>query len=152
MARTYLWCDDCKRSFDHDDTVGGLCPLCEKQTRELGWMTAFVRGVMAQELVSSGLASRHRTMVKMIWTANGMGERYYNALDPGVSYSKFETEVTDFVCRAAADGWVKVVIPPSPIGATDTSYKLEIEDEERFVLEMSALFSRSALSTDASDD
>lgn len=141
MAKTYLWCNDCKRSFEHEDTTGNLCPLCNGEMRELGWMSAFVRGVMAQELVSSGLASRHRTMIKMIWTANGMGERYYNALDPGISYSKFETEVTDFVCKAAADGWVKVVIPDSPIGATDGSYKLEIEDEERFVLEMSALFS-----------
>jgi hypothetical protein len=141
VAKTYLWCDDCKRSFEHEDTVGRLCPLCNQEMRELGWMSAFVRGVMAQELVSSGLASRHRTMIKMIWTANSMGERYYNALDPGVPYSKFESEVTDFVCKAAADGWVKVVIPASPIGATDGSYKLEIEDEERFVLEMSALFS-----------
>lgn len=107
-------------------------------------MSAFVRGVMAQELVSSGLSSRHRTMIKMIWTANGMGERYFKALDPGVPYSKFESEVTDFVCQAAADGWVKIVLPPSPIGATDQSYRLEIEDEDRFVLEMSALFTTDA--------
>jgi hypothetical protein len=140
LAKTYLWCDSCKRSFEHDDARNGHCPLCAEQMRELGWMSAFVRGMMAQEFVSSGLASRHRTMIKMIWTANGMGERYFNALDPGVSYSKFETEVTDFVCQAAADGWVKVVLPPSPIGAADESYKLEIEDEERFVLEISALF------------
>ncbi len=110
--------------------------------RELGWMSAFVRGVMAQEFVSSGLGTRHRTMIKMIWTANGMGERYYNALDPGVSYSKFESAVTDFVCQAAAEGWVKVVIPPSPIGAEADAYRLEIDDEDRFVLEMSALFTR----------
>jgi hypothetical protein len=140
VAKTYLWCDSCKRSFEHDDAVDSECPLCHEHMRELGWMSAFVRGVMAQEFVSSGLAARHRTMIKMIWTANGMGERYYNALDPGVSYSKFETDVTDLVCRAASEGWVTVVLPQSPIGATDTSYKLEIEDEERFVLEMSALF------------
>ena len=108
-------------------------------------MSAFVRGVMAQELVSSGLASRHRTLIKMIWTANGMGERYFKALEPGVSYSKFETDVTDFVCRAAAEGWVKVVLPPSPIGANEQSYKLEIDDEDRFVLEMSALFQQDAM-------
>jgi hypothetical protein len=108
--------------------------------RELGWMSAFVRGVMAQELVASGLASRHRTMIRMIWTANGMGERYYAALDPGVSYSKFESEVTDLVCRAALQGWVRIVMPHSPLGVTDDAYRLEIEDEERFVLEMSALF------------
>lgn len=140
LAKTYLWCDSCKRSFEHDDAADGSCPLCAAEMRELGWMSAFVRGVMAQEMVSSGLATRHRTMIKMIWTANGMGERYYNALDPGVSYSKFEAEVTDFVCKAAAAGWVRVVIPSSPIGASDNAYRLEIEDEERFVLEMTALF------------
>lgn len=112
--------------------------------RELGWMSAFVRGVMAQEMSASGIAARHKTMIKMIWTANGMGERYYNALDPGVSYSKFESAVTDFVCQAAADGWVKVVLPPSPTGASDNAYKLEIDDEERFVTEMSALFAEES--------
>lgn len=111
--------------------------------RELGWMSAFARGVMAQEFVSSGISSRHKTMIKMIWTANGMGERYYTALEPGVSYSKFESAVTDFVCQAAADGWVKVVLPPSPAGASSEAYRLDIDDEERFVLEMSALFNKS---------
>lgn len=111
--------------------------------RELGWVSAFVRGVMAQEMVASGLATRHRTMIRMIWTANGMGERYYAALDPGVSYSRFESEVTDLVIRAAYEGWVRVVIPASPLGATDDTYRLEIEDEERFVIEMSALFGKT---------
>jgi hypothetical protein len=76
----------------------------------------------------------------MIWTANGMGDRYFRALNPGVSYSKFESVVTDYVCRAAADGWVRVVLPPSPLGAPDDAYRLEIDDEERFVVEMAALF------------
>lgn len=120
--------------------------------RELGWMSAFVRGVMAQEFVSSGLATRHRTMIKLIWTANGMGQRYYDALQPGVSYSNFETEVTDFVCRAAADGWVRVMLPASPIGAGPESYRLEIDDEERFVTEMNALFDTKKNDTRASDD
>lgn len=114
-------------------------------------MSAFVRGVMAQEMVSSGLGTRHRTMIKLIWTANGMGERYYNALAPGVSYSKFESAVTDFVCQAAADGWVRVIMPPSPIGAAQDAYRLEIDDEDRFVLEMSALFLEGD-SEAASDD
>lgn len=106
-------------------------------------MSAFARGVMAQEFVGSGISARHKTMIKMIWTANGMGERYYNALEPGVAYSKFESAVTDFVCQAAADGWVKVVLPPSPVGANSEAYRLDIDDEERFVLEMSALFAKS---------
>ncbi|HEX5164678.1 MAG TPA: hypothetical protein VFV93_04715 [Thermomicrobiales bacterium] len=138
--RTYLWCDNCRRSFDFPDAPGGLCPICSTQMRELGWLNAFVRGVMAQELVASGLPSRHRTLIRMIWTANGMGERYYKALAPPVTYSKFEGRVTEYVCAAASEGWVRFVLPPSPIGAADDAYRMEIDDEERFISEMAALF------------
>lgn len=138
--RTFLWCDACRRSFDFPDVQEGRCPLCGSPMRELGWMQAFVRGVMAQEMVSSGLPTRHRQLVRMIWTANGMGERYFRALAPPVTYQKFEARVTDYVCAAAADGWVRVILPASPIGADDQSYRLDIDDEERFVAEMAALF------------
>lgn len=111
--------------------------------QQVGWVSAFLRGVMAQELVSSGLPSRHKAIIRMVWTANGMGERYYKALAPGVPYGKFESAVTDMVCRAAADGWVRIVLPPSPIGAQDGDYRLEIDDEERFIEEMAALFERA---------
>lgn len=140
MARTYLWCENCRRSFDHDDAPAGICPVCANETREMGRLSALVRGVVSHELATSGVATRHRTLIRMIWTANGMGERYFQALNPGVSYSKFEAAVTDYVCRAAADGWIRVVLPPSPLGATDDAYRLEIDDEERFVVEMAALF------------
>ena len=108
--------------------------------RELGWVSAFMRGVMAQELVSSGLPARHTALIKMLWTANGMGERYYKALAPDVTYSKFEARVTEFVCRAASEGWVRFMLPPSPVGALDDAYRVEIDDEERFITEMAALF------------
>lgn len=138
--RTYLWCESCRRSFDFPDAPDGRCPICGREMRELGWLTAFVRGVMAQELVSSGLPSRHRTLIRMIWTANGMGERYYKALAPAVTYSTFENRVTDFVCAAAREGWVRFVLPPSPVEAADDAYRMEIDDEERFISGMAALF------------
>jgi hypothetical protein len=140
MGRNYLWCDACRRSFDYPDAPDGQCPLCAKPMRELGWVSAFMRGVMAQELVTSGLPARHKALIKMLWTANGMGERYYKALAPDVTYSKFEARVTDYVCRAAQEGWVRFVLPPSPIGALDDAYRVEIDDEERFITEMAALF------------
>jgi hypothetical protein len=111
--------------------------------RELGWITAFVRGFMAQELVASGLPSRHRTLIKLIWTANGMGERYYRTLAPPVTYSKFESQVTDYLCAAAADGWVRFVLPASPAGVSDDAYRMEIDDEERFITELAELFAVS---------
>jgi hypothetical protein len=140
MGKTYLWCGACRRSFDDADVVDERCPLCGARMRRVGWMSAFLRGVMAQELVASGLPSRHRTLIRMIWTANGMGERYYRALGPRVPYGAFEAKVTDMVCRAAAEGWVRIVLPPSPLGAREGDYRLEIDDEERFIDEMAALF------------
>lgn len=139
-GKTYAWCDQCRRSFEHVEAHDGSCPLCGGSTRELGWVTAFVRGFLAQEFVASGLPSRHKAMIRMIWTANGMGERYYRALSPPVSYSRFEATVTDYLCRAAAEGWVRFSLPPSPNGADDSSYRMEIDDDERFILEMAALF------------
>ncbi len=112
--------------------------------RELGWMSAFMRGFLSQELVASGLPTRHRALIRLIWTANGMGERYYKALAPPVPYSKFEARVTDFVCTAAAEGWVRFVFPPSPVGVADDAYRLEIDDEERFITEMAALFDQES--------
>lgn len=108
--------------------------------RELSWLSAFARGFISQELTPSGLPSRHRTLIRLIWTANGMGERYYKALQPPVTYAKFEARVTDFVCRAAQEGWVRFHLPPSPLGVADDAYRMEIDDEERFILEMAALF------------
>ena len=141
MAKSYFWCAECRRSFDDPDVVDERCPLCGRPMRRVGWVAAFLRGMMAQELVASGVPTRHRAMIRMVWTANGMGERYYQALAPSVTYSKFEGQVTDYVCAAASEGWVRFVLPPSPIGAPDDAYRMEIDDEERFLTEMAALFS-----------
>lgn len=138
--RTYLWCDRCKRSYDYPDAPGGLCPVCGTEMRELGWMSAFVRGFLAQELSTSGIASRHRQMIRQIWTANGMGEQYYKVLAPPVTYAKFEARVTEFVCVAAAEGWVRFSIPASPLGVDDSSYQMEIDDEDRFITELAEIF------------
>lgn len=117
--------------------------MCGAQMRELGWVQAFMRGFLAQEVASSGAVPRHRQLIRLIWTANGMGERYYKVLSPPVTYSKFEARVTEYLCAAAADGWVRFVIPASPLGATDADYTMEIDDEERFITELAALFESS---------
>jgi hypothetical protein len=144
MAKTYLWCDACRRSFDFSDAPDNRCPLCGREMRELGWVSAFMRGVMAQELTPAILPARHRALIKSIWTANGMGERYYKALAPGVTYAKFEARVTEYVCRAAQEGWVRIILPPSPVGALDDAYRMEIDDDERFITEMAELFETPA--------
>lgn len=110
-------------------------------------MSAFMRGFLAQELTASGIASRHRQIIRQIWTANGMGERYYKVLAPPVTYPRFEARVTEYVCVAAAEGWIRFSLPASPLGADDSSYRMEIDDEERFIAELSAMFEDTETAT-----
>ena len=62
--------------------------------RPIGKFAAIARGLVANELVTPDITVRHRQLIRLIWTRNGMGERYYSALGPPVSYSKFEARVT----------------------------------------------------------
>jgi hypothetical protein len=140
--KTYLWCDRCRRSYDHEEAHDGLCPVCLGDLRELGRFQAIIRGFMANELSSSDLRLRHKQLIRMIWTRNGMGERFYRALQPDLPYNKFEARVTDFLCEAAAEGKVRFVIPASPLAPED-AYRIEFDDDERFVEELARLFAPS---------
>lgn len=135
---TYLWCDNCRRSFSHDDAPGGICPVCEGATREVGKFSAILRGIMANELSASPLVSKHRQLVRLIWTQNGMGEQYYRVIAPEMSYNRFEARVTEILCRGAEEGWVKFVLPPAP-REEESAYKLELVDEDRFITELQTL-------------
>ena len=133
----YLWCPTCRRSFSHADAPEGVCPVCAGPTTELGRLAAIARGFMANELSSSDLETRHRQLIRLIWTRNGMGERYYQVLAPDMPYSRFEAQVTGLLARGAEEGWVRFVLPPAP-SADESAYRLEL-DEERFVRELEAL-------------
>jgi hypothetical protein len=137
-SKTYLWCGHCRRSFAHEDAAAGRCPVCGTELREMGKFSAILRGLMANELVASDLRTKHRQLVRLIWTRNGMGERYYRVLAPDIPYNKFEARVTELLCRGAEEGWVKIVIPPAP-STDDSQYKIEFDDEERFVRELEAV-------------
>lgn len=138
-SKTYLWCARCRRSFRHDDAPGDRCPVCQDQLQAIGKWSAIARGIMAQELAGPEIKTKHRQIVRMIWTRNGMGEQYYRVLEPGIPYNKFEAQVTDLLCRGADEGWARFVLPPSP-SDDEASYKVEFDDEERFIAELSALF------------
>lgn len=138
---TYLWCDRCRRSYRHDDAPGGACPLCGEPTRAMGKFSAIVRGLMSNELVASDLQTKHRQLVRLIWTRNGMGERYYRVLSPDIPYSRFEARVTELLCQGAEQGWVRFVFPPAP-RPDEAAYRIEFVDEDRFVAELEGLFSR----------
>src|SRR6187431_2182337 len=104
--KTYLWCRNCRRSYAHADAPGGACPVCAAPMREVGRFAAIARGFMANELTASPLEAKHRQLVRLIWTRNGMGERYYRVLAPDMPYSRFEAMVTDMLCRGSSEGWV----------------------------------------------
>ena len=141
--KTYLWCDRCRRSYGHADAPDGACPVCDGPTREMGRLAAIARGFMANELVASDLRTKHRQLVRLIWTRNGMGERYYRVLAPDLPYNRFEARVTDLLMRGAEEGWVRFVLPPAPSG-DESAYRVEFDDDERFVREMEALFAPAA--------
>src|SRR3954469_16874146 len=134
-TKTYLWCQNCRRSFSHADAPAGVCPVCSVPMREMSRFPAVARGFMAHQLTDSGPGTTHRQLIRLIWTRNGMGERYYRVLAPDMPYNRFEARVTELLCRGANEGWVTFVMPPAP-SADETAYRIEFADEERFVAEL----------------
>ncbi|HEV2128266.1 MAG TPA: hypothetical protein VGR22_06590 [Thermomicrobiales bacterium] len=138
-TNTYLWCDACRRSYRHHETRNGACPVCDRMTRPIGKYQAIVRGLMSNELATSEIYTKHRQIIRMIWTRNGMGEQYYRALGADISYNRFEARVTDLLCRGAREGWVSFEFPPAPTG-DDATYRMEFDDEARFIDELTREF------------
>jgi hypothetical protein len=110
----------------------------------MGRLAAIARGFMANELVASDLRTKHRQLVRLIWTRNGMGERYYRVLAPDLPYNRFEARVTDLLMRGAEEGWVRFILPPAP-STDESAYRVEFDDDERFVRELEALFAPAAV-------
>jgi hypothetical protein len=137
--KTYLWCEACRRSFSHADAPGGRCPVCGGSLREMGRLAAIARGFMANELVASDIRAKHRQLLRLIWTRNGMGERYYRVLAPNLPYAKFEAQVTELLFRGAEEGWVRFELPAAP-SADESAYRVEFDSDERFVEELARLF------------
>ena len=111
-----------------------------------GKMNAILRGLMANELSTSDVTTKHRQIVRLIWTRNGQGEQYYRLLDPGIPYNRFEAKVTDLICRGANDGWIRIVLPAAP-STDERHYRIEFVDEERFLRELADLATAPASKT-----
>lgn len=141
--KTYLWCSACRRSFSHADAPNGACPVCGGATREMSRLAAIARGLMANEITSSPLESKHRQLIRLIWTRNGAGEQYYRVLAPDMTYSRFETRVTDLLERGAEEGWVRFIFPAAPT-ADESAYRIEFVDEDRFIAELETLLAPKA--------
>ena len=137
-SSTYLWCETCRRSFSHEDARNGLCPVCDAEMRATGKMNAILRGLMANELSPSPIVTKHRQMVRLIWSRNGQGEQYYRLLEPNMAYTKFEAKVTELICRGAEEGWIAIVFPAAP-NTDERMYRIEFQDEDRFLRELADL-------------
>jgi hypothetical protein len=137
-AKSYLWCATCRRSYSHGDAPDRLCPVCGGPTREMSRIAAIARGLMANELTTSPLETKHRQLIKLIWTRNGMGEQYYRVLGPDMPYSRFESRMTKLMEQGAAEGWVRFILPLAPTD-DEAAYRMEFVDEDRFIQELEAL-------------
>lgn len=142
-AKTYLWCETCRRSFRHEAATGDLCPICSGEMRPTGKMNAIIRGLMANELSPSPIVTKHRQIIRLIWTRNGQGEQYYRLLEPTMPYNRFEAKVTELICRGAEEGWARIVIPSAP-NTDESNYRIEFVDEERFLAELSEIAAGSS--------
>ena len=139
--KTYLWCDHDKRSFRHEAAPDGGCPICGRVMSPVGKGTAVLRGLMANELVASDIPTKHRQLIRLIWTRHNQGQEYYKVLAPDMPYNRFEARVTDLIARGATEGWIKIVFPPAP-SADESLYKIEFVDEARFIAELETIAGR----------
>lgn len=139
--KTYLWCDHDKRSFRHETAPDGVCPICGRTMSPVGKGTAVLRGLMANELVASDIPTKHRQLIRLIWTRHNQGQEYYKVLAPEMPYNRFEARVTDLIARGATEGWIKIVFPPAP-SADESLYKIEFVDEARFIAELESIAGR----------
>jgi hypothetical protein len=140
---TYLWCDNCRRSYRHDDATDGTCPVCGEVMQPTRKMTAILRGLMANELSPSPIVTKHRQMIRLIWSRNGQGEAYYRLLEPNMPYNRFEARVTELICQGAEEGWITIVFPSAP-NADERAYRVDIKDEDRFLAELATIASAPA--------
>lgn len=101
---------------------------------------------MANELSPSPIVTKHRQIVRLLWSRNGQGEQYYRLLEPNMAYNKFEAKVTELICRGAADGWARIVFPPAP-DTDESQYRIEFLDEDRFLAELSEIATESHLNS-----
>jgi len=97
---------------------------------------------MATEMVATDLRSKHRQLIRMIWTRDGRGEQYYRVLEPDMTYSKFEKQVTEIVCLGLEEGWITATLPPAP-STDESAYQIAIHDENRFIDEMHSVVEAS---------
>lgn len=141
MAERFHWCEPCSRTILSPDLgPGDRCPHCGGPTRRISWLTAALRKVGQGTGTRSDIQQQHLQLIQAIWTADGMGQRYFAICQPGgMYYSRFVRQVTELICRGLEEGWVELQLPVQPL-VPGGEYRLVYRDPERFVHELQLLF------------
>ena len=141
MPEPLYWCQRCEQTHIADDLVdGGACPVCGGATGRISWLTAALRKVGQGTANRSEVQQKHLQLIETIWTADGMGQRYFEICQPGsMYYSRFVRRVTELICRGIEEGWIELVLPVHPL-VPNPRYAIEHRDPDRFVRELTALF------------
>jgi hypothetical protein len=137
----FYWCERCERTTVAEGRPEPIaCLTCGGATRRISWLTAALRKVGTGTGNRSDIQQRHVQLIQAIWTADGMGQRYFEICQPGsMYYSRFVRRVNELICQGIDEGWIGLTIPKNPLDPAG-HYAIEYHDPERFVRELQALF------------
>lgn len=138
-----LICNDCGQRFWVERGGERICVECGGRLRHFGPLEGLLDRFFAPpELIDSQLYRRHLQMVELLLTRDDRAREFYDILRPKMSYSRFVKVVTELVCRGLHEGWAELELPPGPV-PDDRAYNLVFRDPDRFVTELTRLFSVS---------
>jgi DNA-directed RNA polymerase subunit RPC12/RpoP len=144
MAERFYWCERCERTIVAEDGEASACPTCGGPTRRISWLTAALRKVGTGTGNRSDIQQRHIQLIQAIWTADGMGQRYFEICQPGsMYYSRFVRRVNELMCQGIEEGWLGLTLPKNPLDPQGR-YAIEYHDPERFVAELQKIFPEGA--------
>lgn len=141
MSAQLYWCSRCERTLLAAQLhANNQCPVCASATERISWLTAALRKVSQGPERRTDLQQKHLQLIQAIWTADGLGQRYFEICQPGsMYYSRFVRRVTELICQGIEEGWIGLTLPAQPL-APQARYSIEYRDPERFVRELQLLF------------
>ena len=137
-----LRCPSCDKSFTPQALGDPLeCPNCRTQIGRLAQLDQCLRRWFHPRRWRVDIQQPSvNFLIEKLWTANGQGERLYQAIAPRhTNYDIFRNMVTRRLAKGIEEGWVALQFPPDPL-VEDPVYRLEFKDPERFAGEVERLF------------